>query len=132
LFVFQLTPAAGRTIEENQRALEDLLQRFKATAPGQLALERAKARGRANLVRRMTGNRDLAELLALHAALYGDWRKLFTILDDLNQVKPQDVQRAANRYFVATGRTTVYTVSPGQSDAPLPPRPAERGTGGPQ
>ena len=36
-------------------------------------------------------------------------------LDDLNQVKAEDVLRAANRYLVATGRTTVYTVPPGQS-----------------
>ena len=55
----------------------------------------------------MSSNRDLAGLLALYSASYGDWRKLFTALDDLNQVKAEDVQRAANRYFVATGRTTV-------------------------
>ena len=31
LFVFLLAPAQGHTVEENQRALEDLLQRFKST-----------------------------------------------------------------------------------------------------
>ena len=132
LFVFLLVPAQGHTVEENQRALEDLLQRFKSTPVDPQLLARAKAQGRANLVRRMSSNRDLAGLLALHAASYGDWRKLFTALDDLNQVKAEDVQRAANRYFVATGRTTVYTVLPGQSNAAPPPKPPERKTGGPQ
>src|ERR1039458_2481750 len=70
--------------------------------------------------------------LALYSATYGDWRKLFTTLDDLDRVSPADVQRAANRYFVAVGRTTVYTVLPGQSDAPPPPKLPERKTGGPQ
>ena len=44
------------------------------------------------------------------------------------QVKAGDIQRAAARYFAATGRTTVYTVLPGQSSAP--PKPPERKAGG--
>jgi len=47
-------------------------------------------------------------------------------------LQAEDVQRAATRYFVATGRTTVYTVPPGQSNAPPPAKPAERRPGGPQ
>ena len=132
LFVFLLAPAPGHTVEEAQRALEDLLRRLKSNAVDPLLLARAKTQGRANLMRGMARNRDMAGLLAFHAASYGDWRKLFTILDDLNQVKPEDVLRAANRCFVATGRTTVSTVPPGQSDAPPPPNPPERKTGGPQ
>jgi predicted Zn-dependent peptidase len=126
LFVFLLVPAQGHTVEENQRALEELLLRFKTTALDPQMLARAKAQGRANLIRRMTDNGDLAGLLALHAASYGDWRRLFTTLDDLDQVKAADVLRAANRYLVAAGRTTVYTVPPGQSGAAAP----ERRTGG--
>jgi predicted Zn-dependent peptidase len=131
LFIFLLAPAQGRTVEENQQGLEDLLQRFKSTPIDPQLLARAKAQGRANFVRQMTSNRDIAGLLALYAASYGDWRKLFGTLDDLDKVKPEDVQRAANRYFVATGRTTVQSVLPGQSNAP-PSKPPERRTGGPQ
>ena len=132
LFVFLLVPAPGHTVEETQRALEDLLQRFKSTTVDPLLLARAKAQGRAYLMRGMSSNRDLAGQLAFHSASLGDWRKLFTTLDDLNQVSPADVQRAADRCFVATGRTTVYTVLPGQSDASPPPKPVERKTGDPQ
>jgi predicted Zn-dependent peptidase len=128
LFVFFLMPAQGHTVEENHRALEELLQRFKTTPLDPQMLARAKAQGRANLVRRMTSNSELAGLLALHAASYGDWRKLFTLLDELDQVKAADVLRAANRYLVATGRTTVWTVPPGQSGTAAP----ERRTGGAQ
>ena len=91
-------------------------------------LARAKTQARGNIVRRMTSNSELAHLLAFVSANYGDWRKLFTTLDDLDQVKAEDVQRAAIRYFVATGRTTVSTALPGQSGA-LPAAP-ERRTGG--
>jgi predicted Zn-dependent peptidase len=132
VFAFLLIPAPGRTVEENLRALEDLLQRFKSTTVDPVLLARAKAQGRANLIHMIAANRDLARLLALHSASYGDWRKLFTTVDDLDRVSPADVQRVANRYFVAAGRTTVYTVLPGQSDASRPPKPPERKTGGPQ
>jgi predicted Zn-dependent peptidase len=112
LFVFMLTPAPGHTVEENQRALDDLLRRFKSNPVEPQLLARAKAQGRANFIRRLASNRDVARLLALYSASYGDWRKLFTTLDDLSQIKPEDLQRAANRCFVATVRTTVSTVLP--------------------
>ena len=131
LFIFLLMPAQGRTVEENQRALEDVLGRLKSAPLDAQLLARAKAQGRANFIRRISSNRELAAALALQSADYGDWRKLFTSLDDLNRLQAEDVQRAANRYFVATGRTTVYSVLPGQSDA-QPPKTPERKTGGPQ
>ncbi len=129
LFVFLLAPAQGRTVEENQRALDELLQRLKSTPPDPQLLARAKAHARAHILSRMTSNRDLAGMLALTSASYGDWRKVFTTADEVNQVKPEDVRRAASRCFVATGRTTVYTAPPGQSNAP-PPKAPERRTGG--
>ena len=131
LFVFLLVPSQGHTVEENRQALEDLLDRFKSKAPDPLLFARAQAQERASLMGRMTSNRELARRLALHSASHGDWRKLFTTLDDLSRVTPQDLQRAASRCFVANGRTTVYSVLPGQSDA-TPPKPPERKTGGPQ
>ena len=132
LFVFLLVPAPGRTVEENQRALEDLLQRLKSNPVDPQLLARAKAQVHATLLRRMSGNSELASLLATFAAGYGDWRKLFAVLESVNQVKPEDVQRAANRCFVATGRTTVYTVPPGQSNVVPPSAAQERKTGGPR
>jgi predicted Zn-dependent peptidase len=124
LFIFLLTPAPGHTVDENRQELEDAIQRFKGTAIDAQALERAKALGRAGLLRIMSGNSEMATLLALHYANYGDWRKLFTNLDELDKVTADQVGRVANRYFVATGRTTAYSVLPGQSDPPMPaPKP---------
>ncbi|MEO8593337.1 MAG: pitrilysin family protein [Candidatus Solibacter sp.] len=129
LFVFMLVPGPGRTVEDTQRALDEMLLRFKSTPLDPQLVTRAKVMARANLIRRMNSNQELASLLALHAGMYGDWHRLFTQLDDVDKVKPEDLQRAANRYFVATGRTTVYNVGPGQSDAPAA-KPGERRAGG--
>ena len=129
LFMFLLVPAQGRSVEENQKALDDMLWRLKTTPLDPQLTLRAKAMGRANLVRRMNSNREMAALLAQNAGGSGDWRRLFTQIDDLNKIKPEDLQRVASRYFVATGRTTLYTVQPGQSNA-QPQKAAERKAGG--
>ena len=132
LFVFQITPAQGHTVEENQRELEGVLRRFTAAPPDNFGFERAKAQARANLLRRMSSNREVAALLAAHAAGYGSWQKLFTVFDELNGLKPQDVVRAASRCFVPAGRTTVYSALPVRYDISPPPGAAEPGAGGPQ
>ena len=54
----------------------------------------------------------LRSLTAYYAA-YGDWRKLFTSLDDIDRVTADDVQRVARKYFVTSSRTVAYTVSAG-------------------
>ena len=44
---------------------------------------------------------------------YGDWRRLFSELDDYDKVTADDVQRVANTYLVKEHRTLAYTYVPG-------------------
>jgi predicted Zn-dependent peptidase len=125
LAVFVLAPAQGHTIEE------EVLTRFKAQPVDQQSLNRAKAQIRGTLLRRLANNNAMSSLLAEYSSMYGDWRKMFTAVDDLSNVTPEAVQRVAAKYLVATGRTTVYTVAPGQSNF-VQDRPAERKAGEPR
>jgi predicted Zn-dependent peptidase len=111
LFVFFLVPSLGHTTAENVKALDDLLVRFESQPPDAEELSRAKTRERAALIRRLANNSGLAELLASAYMNYGDWRKLFTQIDDLNKVTASDVQRVAAKYFTAPNRTLAYLVS---------------------
>ena len=70
-----------------------------------------KTKVRAGLIRRLGSNAGLASVLTVYYATYGDWRKLFTSLDDLNKVTADDVQRVALKYFDPASRTVAYTVS---------------------
>jgi predicted Zn-dependent peptidase len=54
----------------------------------------------------------MAQELAFYHVNYGNWRVMFTGLDDINRVTADDVQRVVKRYFVANGRTVAYTVQP--------------------
>jgi predicted Zn-dependent peptidase len=112
LFIFFLAPALGHTVEENQKALDDLLDHFKAEKVDAPSLARVKTKARAAVIRRLDNNAGLAALLAANYAAYGDWRKLFTSLDDLDKVTADDVQRVARQYFVTPSRTLSYTVQP--------------------
>ncbi len=124
LFLFFLAPALGHSVEENQKALEDLLTGFEAQKVDAETLARVKTKARANLIRRLASNPGLASVLTAYYAAYGDWRKLFTSLDEIDKVTADDVQRVARRYFVTASRTTAYTV-----DSNTAPQAAGKTTG---
>jgi predicted Zn-dependent peptidase len=112
LFLFYLAPSLGRSVEETEKAFFDLLERFKSEKVSPEALARVKTKARAGVIRRLDSNSGLARLLTEYHAEYGDWRKLFTSLDDINKVTAGDVQRVARQYFVPEARTIAYTVQP--------------------
>jgi predicted Zn-dependent peptidase len=112
LFTFFLVPSLGHTVAENEKALDDLLVRFESQPVDADVLARAKTQARAGVIRRLGNNAGLASLLTSYAVNYGDWRRLFTDIDELNKVKATDVQRVALHCFVPASRTVAYTVAP--------------------
>ena len=118
LFVFFLAPTVGHTVDEDLKALDNLLGQFKARKVDAETLARVKTKARAGVIRRLDNNSGLAQMLASYYASYGDWRKLFTSIDDLNQVTTDDVLRVARQYFVLPGRTVAYLARPGPVGTP--------------
>ncbi len=112
LFLFFLAPALGKTLEENEKEFYNLLEYFKTQKVDDVTLARVKTKARAGLIRQLASNSGLANLLTTYSVAYGDWRKLFTSLDDINKVTAADVQRVAKQYFVPETRTVALTVQP--------------------
>jgi predicted Zn-dependent peptidase len=112
LFVVFIAPAVGHTVDENRKALDELLARFAAEKIDDATLQRVKTQARAAVIRRLDSNAGLAAALAYDYGSYGDWRKLFTQLDDLNKVTAEDVARVARTCFVPRNSTVAYTVLP--------------------
>jgi predicted Zn-dependent peptidase len=112
LFVLFAVPNLGHTIAECQKEMDSKLEEFKASPPDAVALQRVKTNVRAGLIRSLDSNSRLAGLLPAFYAAYGDWRKLFTSIDDMDKVTAADVQRVARKYLVNGSRTTAQTVAP--------------------
>ncbi|HSP69104.1 MAG TPA: pitrilysin family protein [Bryobacteraceae bacterium] len=117
LFLFFVVPNTGHTVEENEKSIYEIIDRVKKDKPDPVALQRVKTNLRAALIQKLDSNSGLASELASYQAGYGDWRKLFTELDEYNQVTAEDVQRVAQKYLLENTRTVVYTYVPAKGDA---------------
>lgn len=113
LFGFVLVPAPGHTFAENEAALSEIIESVKKNTPEAAAIERVKTATRAGVIRRLGSNSGMLELLLTYQVNYGDWRKLFQAVADMEKVTPGDVQRAASEYLVAKTRTVVASAEKG-------------------
>ncbi|HEX5226381.1 MAG TPA: hypothetical protein VFW44_01670, partial [Bryobacteraceae bacterium] len=128
LFIFFMVPNQGHTVEENEKACYQIIERLKTDKVTDDTLQRIKTKVRAALIRRLDSNSGMAEALTFYHVNYGDWRKLFTNIDDTEKVTADDVMRVAKQYLVPETRTVVYTVQPKGAPAPASPEaPASQG-----
>jgi predicted Zn-dependent peptidase len=114
LFLFFYVPTAGHSVEEGEKEIYAIVERLKKEKVDEESLKRVKTKLRAELIRKLDSNAGLASELASFAASFGDWRKLFTQLDDYNKVTADDVQRVIRTYLIDTSRTVAYTYVPSE------------------
>ncbi len=117
LFIFFVAPSSGHTIEENEKALYAIVDGVKKDKIDAESLQREKTKLRASLIRQLDSNSGLAQQLCFYQANYGDWRKMFTELDEYNKVTADDVLRVAKTYLIENGRTVAYTYAPAKEGA---------------
>jgi predicted Zn-dependent peptidase len=116
LFIFYAFAAPGHTNEEVQKGIEAEIERLKAEPVNPGELDGVKRRARANLLRQLDDNAQLAYLLAQAEALRGSWRELFRSVDRINAVTAADIQRVAAAAFTFDNRT-IGVIEPVQEAA---------------
>ncbi len=116
LFLFVLVPAQGHTLAENEKELDTMLAKFSSEPIDEAALARVKTKTRAGVIQQLDSNQGLAQLLAYYHVNYGNWRVLFTGLEDIDKVTAADVQRVAKQYFAPRNRTVAYTYQPAEKE----------------
>src|SRR5262245_36351979 len=116
LFLFYAFVAPGKTNENAEKALDDEIERLKKDLVTATELDGVKRRARANLIRSLEDNANMALQLSSWHALTGDWRNLFRQLDKINAVQPEDVRRVAQATFTRKNRT-IGTIEPLEPEA---------------
>jgi len=117
LFVLFIVPSMGRTVEENEKTALQVIENLKKDSVDAETLARVKTKIRAGLLHQLDSNSGMADQLTFYHVNYGNWRKMFTGLEEINRVTADDVRRVARQYLVDEGRTVAYSVSP------KPPKP---------
>ena len=112
LFVFYAMPTTGHTVEENEQAMYEVIERIRTEKVDTDTLQMVKTKARASLIRGLNNNAGLAGALAGNHVAYGDWRQMFRHLDEINGVTADDVQQVAKEYFRREHRTVAYSVKP--------------------
>jgi len=95
----------GRTPEEFEEAVYDILEEIQENGVTNEELERAKMQSRASLVRQLRSNDGLARLFTYHEVVTGDWSDIFTYLDEIDRVSVEDIRRVVGETFSKSNRT---------------------------
>ena len=108
LLAFLGVPSKDVTALEIEAVIFEEIQRLSDEGVTGEELAGVKRRAKANYVRSLQGNLGLARQLAAFQGLNGDWREMFTQLEDIEAVTVEDVQRVAKEIFVPNNRTVAY------------------------
>jgi predicted Zn-dependent peptidase len=105
LMLFYALTAPGHTVDEVAQALHQEIERLQTEPVSATELSRVKTQARASLLRSLDSNMGLAQLLTEYEVKTGDWRNLFTELDKIIAVTPDDILRVARATFAPANRT---------------------------
>jgi predicted Zn-dependent peptidase len=102
-------PAKDVTAAELEEIVLAEIQRLVDDGVTAEELAGVKQRARANFVRGLTGNRNLAGQLAMTQAMTGDWRNIFREVERIEAVTVEDVARVAAEIFQERNRTVAMS-----------------------
>jgi predicted Zn-dependent peptidase len=118
LFVLSVAPGRGHSMDEIRKAVDGVVTRLQSKPLDADSVNRAKNVVRGRYTHLLSSNARLAALLPSYYATFGDWRPLFGLAPQYDQVTAADVQRVAFTYLVQAGQTIAYMMAqptPGNS-----------------
>jgi len=107
-------PNQGVSLDDLETAVQVELDKMMTELVTEKELQSIVTRRRASVLRQLGKNDDIdgiGFLLALTYASTGDWRSVFTDLERMQQVTPEDIMRVANQYLDKSQRTVGMIVN---------------------
>lgn len=111
LFGAVALPNQEVSLEDLEAAIEAELTKVKEELVTEEELQRVITTRRASLLRQLGSNNGISNLIASTQGSTGDWRTLFTDLDRMMELTPEDIQRVANIYLDKSQRTVGYMIN---------------------
>jgi len=106
LFTISVKPRPGADLDRIDRVIEEELAKIKGQGITGLELEKALNGVRNDFYRGLQTVAGKANQLGTYELLYGDFGKLFTVMDDYAAVKMDRIRDVAAKYLVEANKTT--------------------------
>ena len=116
LFTVQAEPNAPHTTRELESAIYAELDSLKRVPPRPAEVQRIINQIEASQIRRLGSNLGLAFQLADSEVYFHDWHQTFRSWRAYRDVRPEDIQRVARKYFTEANRTVGWTRRPGTGE----------------
>lgn len=91
-----------------EKAIAEELQRLASEGPSAEELQKIKNRYIAELVHTLQQNAGMADTLSYYELILNDYNKMFSAIEEVDQVDAAKIKALVKTYFTETGNTTVY------------------------
>ena len=105
MFATLAIPNRDFSVDTLETTILEEIENVKNGEISQEALDRARTNARAGLIRSLDSNSGIASTLAAAESMRGNWRKVFTDIEKLQDVTVDDLQRVAKKYLTKENRT---------------------------
>ncbi|MGM0758076.1 MAG: M16 family metallopeptidase [Thermodesulfobacteriota bacterium] len=99
LFLIFALPNTGVSLSDLAQGIDAQIEELRTKEVSPQELDRVKTRARADLLRGLDSNLGLARTLARAQLLDNDWQEAFFRLQDLEEVQPEDIRLAVEKYL---------------------------------
>ncbi len=110
MLFFGLT-SQGKTINELAEALHLEIEKMTTELVTEDELNRIKTQAKADFLRMLDSNMGMAQTLVEYEVKTGSWSNLFTQIDRISAVTPDDIQRVAKKTFTPENKTIGRLIS---------------------
>jgi zinc protease len=115
LYTFIVLPRAGVDPLDCEKALYDELAKIAAESVTEAELTKAKNQMLADFYRSTQTINGRASTIGTYEVFFGDYKKLFSVKEEMNKVTVADIQRVAKEYFGENNRTVATLIPEGAS-----------------
>ncbi len=110
LFELYVEMKPGRTAAEGEKALSTELDRLVKDGPTEREIQKARNQAESGFIGALKTNNGAGQTLAYFEHVYGDYRRMYTAIDQYRAVTAADVKRVAAAIFDPRHRTVATLV----------------------